>query len=245
MADNKEYLNRGPATYLPKGVLGWASVIVPDTKFKAEGEYHAKVVLPGSDPAAQKLMSDLDVAAQAAKEGNLEELKAKLAEAKTGADKAKAKKAIEEVSAMEPQVAYSFVPDDDGNPTTDVEFRAKMPAERKDRKTGRVIKQKPDLVDAKGKPCMPDAVWRGTVARLVVRVKPYATPKAVGAGLFLQGVQIIKLATANAGVQYEAEEEGYSADDEETTQYSAEPTGDEPSDEPEGDDNDEPGGTNF
>jgi hypothetical protein len=238
MTDNKrEYLNRGPATYLPKGVLGWASVLVPDTKFKAEGEYHAKVVLPGTDPAAQKLMQDLDAAAAAAKEGNLEELKAKLADAKTGADKAKAKKAIEEVTAMDPQVSYSFVPDDDGNPTTDVEFRAKMPAERKDRKTGRVIKQKPDVVDAKGKPCMPDAVWRGTVARLVVRVKPYATPKAVGAGLFLQGVQIIKLAEANAGVQYEAEEDGYSADDEEPTRgYAAEP---------EGGDDDEPGGTNF
>jgi hypothetical protein len=195
MADNKEYLNRGPATYLPKGVLGWASVLVPDTKFKTEGEYHAKVVLPGSDPAAQKLMADLDAAAAAAKEGAIEEQKTKLAEAKTGAQKAAAKKAIDEVTAMEPQVSYSFVPDDDGNPTTDVEFRAKMKAERKDRKTGRIIKQKPDLVDAKGKPCNPDAVWRGTIARLVVRVAPYATPKAVGASLFLQGVQIIKLAT--------------------------------------------------
>jgi hypothetical protein len=242
--DKKPKLQRGPAVYLPKGVLGWASLIVPDTKYKAEGEYSAKVVVPGDNPTVQSLIANMHNAAELAKQTRIEELEAKLAEAKTGADKGKLKKDIEKVREAEPQVGYSQAFDSEGNATTDIEFSAKLVAERKDKKTGRVIKQKPDIVDAQGKPCNPPAIWRGSIVRLVVRTKPYATPAAVGVSLHLQGVQIIKLVAGGdaAPIAYEAEEGGYEAEeDAEDTR----PGSGYESEEVEADEDEPTGGANF
>ena len=80
--------------------------------------------------------------------------------------------------------------------------------------------------------------------RLIVRVKPYATPKAIGASLHLQAVQIIKLVAGGdaAPVSYEAEEGGYVAEeDAEDTR----PGSGYESEEVEADEDEPTGGANF
>ena len=203
----------------PRGVLIFPKLKTPDTKFKPEGEFQAKIRLNAEDSEVfiektEKALKDYWPEARA-------ELQAKVDEAKTGPAKAKAKKALDEMK--EADKPYKPAYDDDGNETGEYEFNFKSPAswvKDKDKPTEKKMPIKIDLFDAKGKPIkgeVPD-IWSGTVACVAGELRPFSMPIGVGISLRLKAVQIVELANGSgsksaAGYGFGEQEGGFEADD--------------------------------
>lgn len=198
----------------PIGTLIWPKLASPDD-YKGKKTYSAKIRLNEED--SQALIAKIE--AELAKFWPIAkaELEEKLAEAKTGKQKAEAKKALEEMA--EAEKSYKPAYDDDGNETGEYEFNFKMPDHfmGKDKKP---VFMKPDVFDAKGKvlKVVPE-VWGGTTAIVAGELRPYSMPIGVGISLRLKAVQLIEL--AGAGGQKDAssygfgQQEGYEGSDEE------------------------------
>lgn len=206
-----------------KGTLVYPKLNAPDTKFKADGEYQAKLRLPAE--ASQKLIEQIEAALKKYWPIAKAELEEKLANAKTGADKAKAKKALAEMK--EADKPYKPAYDDEGNETDEFEFNFKMPASfkaKQGKNAGKVVTMKPDIFDAKGNLLKnPPEIWGGTTGYLAGELRPFNMPIGVGISLRLKGFQIIELQSGGGGSRnassygFGAQEGGYEGGAEETS----------------------------
>jgi hypothetical protein len=199
----------------PAGVLIWPKLAAPD-EYKGKKTYSAKIRLNEED--SQALIAKIE--AELAKFWPIAkaELEEKLAEAKTGKQKAEAKKALEEMK--EAEKSYKPAYDDEGNETGEYEFNFKMPDHfvGKDKKP---VFMRPDVFDSLGKPLkvVPE-IWGGTKAVVAGELRPYNMPIGVGISLRLKAVQILELASAggsrDAGSYgFGAQEGGFEGSDEE------------------------------
>lgn len=195
--------------FLPRARLGFSQLLTPDFKFKKDGEYHAKVILP-QDDFLQSLEDALVEEANNALAEKVTELNKALAVATSGKEKGKIKEQLAAYAAQEEaQIPIKPVFDDNGDPTSDREVKASMPASYKDKKTQKVVEMKPGIVDGKGKSFAPASIWGGSEVILAVQVRGYVTPLAWGAKLSLKAVQVIKLVEGGGGnVQFAAVEDG-------------------------------------
>ena len=164
----------------PKGVAKYITVITPDTKFKAEGEYRVTLLLPKDSDEAKSLIAKIEVGMQESMAAATKENKGK-----------KVKSAV---------APYKDDTDKEGNETGNVAFTFKAKASGK-RQDGTEWDFKPTLYDAKGARLTTlKAVWGGSEVKVAFEIRPYFT-QMVGAGvtLSLQAVQIIKLVTGTGG----------------------------------------------
>lgn len=189
----------------PVGTASYPKLTVPDTKYKATGEYSTKMVFAAED--IQPLIDQYEKEQQR----YFEEQKAELM---AGDGKSKAKAKALKLAADKP---YKPEFDDEGEETGNVVINFKMPA--------RVVREgkpdlilKPDVFDAAGKQLtkVPE-VWSGSRLKIAYELRPFNTAIGVGVSMRLKGVQIIEL---RQGGQRDAAsygfgaEDGYTADDE-------------------------------
>lgn len=210
MADTKPKLTSGTS---PKGTAVYPRLNKPDTKFKAEGVFSTRLVVPGN--AVEDLIKTIDAEAEAALADTLQKLEEKVATAK-GKDLVKAKASLEKMTAG--PLPYDPEYDDEGNETGNYVFSFKTNATYTDKKTGKTIHKKVTMFDAKGAKMegkQPD-IWGGSVLRVNYTIAPYSNAAANNAGVSLRinAVQVIELVSSgggNAGSYGFGEEEGYSA----------------------------------
>jgi hypothetical protein len=180
----------------PVGTAVWASITKPDTKYVPEGEYKVKLSITGD--GAQKLSAFLD--------GKLQE---SIAEAKKNNEGKK----IKEGSA-----GYTWVDDN----TVEVTFKMKAAIKLK---SGETWNRKPALFDAKGKPLVGEVlVGRGSKLAVAYETVSYFKPlTGAGVSLRLNAVQIVELVeyAGGAGNPGFGEHDGYEADDEVATPFTA------------------------
>lgn len=204
MTEKKE---KAPSFTTPAGELVYPKLRTPDTKFKPEGEYSAKLRLPEDE--ANKLIAKLKPLHDAAVEAGK-------------AEYAELKKAVRDKNPFKVSDFYTPEYDDDEEPTGYFLFNFKMVASgtyKKGPKAGQKWTRKPALFDAKGKP-LPKAVepWGGSTAKVSFEVGSYFTT-AAGAGISLrmQAVQVLDLIQGgerSAKSYGFGEEEGYEAPEE-------------------------------
>lgn len=183
-----------------KGAFKFPKLTVPDTKFKAEGEYSVKLVVASDAPGVADLISKCDKAAADS-----------LKEAKANA------KNVAEAKKWETKyLPYAYLEDEEtGEPTGEVEFKFTMKASGVSKKTGKPWTRKPTLFDAKGKPIKDDPeIGGGTIGKISFQIIPYAPTTTVGASakLALEAVQVIELrqfGDKSASAYGFGEEEGY------------------------------------
>ncbi len=173
----------------PKGEFRWAHITVPDTTFKAEGQYHVKVLLSGSDAEdMQKIVDDAH------------------GEWKKRCQQKSAKKTWQEY------LPYKASLDEEGM-EEGIEFHFKLKASGTNSKTGQTFTQRPVVVDPNREP-LPSSlkVGNGTIGRVAYEIAPYEHGTSLGVQLRLRMVQVLKLieyvANGNAGDVFEVEE-GY------------------------------------
>jgi len=155
----------------PRGRAIYPHLNTPDTKFKAEGEYHVKLAVPTT--LAEEVTAKIDAAhkdavAQALKENP------------------KLKK------VKEANLPYKLSEENDDETI----FSIKMKASFKD-KQDKVVTMKPALFDSKGKVLEGDLkIGGGSVLRVSFEPVPFYTA-TVGAGVTLRmkAVQVIELKT--------------------------------------------------
>lgn len=167
----------------------------PDFKFKDEGEFSVKVILPTDNPVAIKMRALADeVAAEALKDG-----KAKLVE------KGKAADAKKMAINNHP---YSDETDDEGNETGRTVFKFSMKHSGVSKKNNKPWKRWPKLFDAAGnaiaRPKDSDYdfdVWSGSEGAVSFEAVPYAPNAKIGAGckFALVAAQITKLVEGGDG----------------------------------------------
>lgn len=180
----------------PKGVAKFPHLTIPDTKFKAGGEYHVNVIC--SRTAAEKTITKLEALAQKAYDDAKAEIEASIASS-TGEKKAKAKKALEALKMGDLPVKPVY--DDEGNETDQVEMVFKCNATYKD-KAGVEKEIKPKLFAAGGED-FPKGVdiWSGSIIRASGLINPYYVPgtNMAGVSLRLSAVQVIKVNNGSSG----------------------------------------------
>lgn len=202
----------------PKGIFIYPKLNKPDTKFKAEGEYSVKLKVSGDE--AQPFIEDYEKRFAAQWEAAKAELEEKLKEAKTGAEKAKLKKALGELKESGKPYAPAY--DDEGNETEDFIIKFTMKASYTDKKTKQVKHLKPAVFDAAGKLLKnPPEIWGGTIGYVAGEFNPWLNAKnEVGVSLRLGAVQIIELSSGGGGRSAEgygfgSHEGGFEGDDSE------------------------------
>ena len=217
MADNKRPSFTKVMT--PKGIFGFPKLNSPDTKFKPDGEYGVKVKLDVEQSEA--LIAKIEAVLAAYWPVAKAEAQKKVDDAVGGANKAKAKKALEEMK--EADKSYRPVYNDDGEETGEYEFNFKMPAfflKDKGKSTEKKTAMRPDVFDAKGKKLsvIPE-IWGGTEGIVAGELRPFSTAVGVGVSLRLKAVQIITLRQGGSGGTADSygfgkEEGGFEAEDE-------------------------------
>lgn len=212
----------------PKGTAVYPQLTKPDTKFKAEGEYSAKIRL-----------SDEDAAPLVAK---IEALIGEAFEAEKARLIAAGKKAAAKTLKLADK-PYKAVLDAEGEETGEVEFNVKMKAQYTN-KDGEVVKLKPGLFDAATPPNpLPSStqIWGGSLIKVAGEFNPFATAIGVGMSLRLKAVQVIKLVSGGtAGASsygFGGEEGGFEAEGSEfnSDEKEADEDGDSADEDTEGD----------
>lgn len=179
-----------PTLKTPTGTAVYPWLDTPDTKYKAEGEYRTKLILPLE--AARGLIEEIDRQAEEAVRA------AKAAVVKTARNK-KEEKALLERCKPAP-APYRLIEDDDGNETGEVELSFKTKALVKPKK-GDPFRVKPAMFDARGNEIKPPLPLRGgSKIKVAFQIIPFYTAM-VGAGvtLRLQAVQVIEAVTTGGG----------------------------------------------
>lgn len=169
-----------PVVTSPRGTAKFPRLDTPDTKFKAEGEYSIKLVIPAEQAAAY--VAELDAHYAAAQATCLEEENAKLL--------AKNPKAKKLTKLKEGSPPYK-IDEETGN----YEFHYKMKAKVESKKTGKTFEMKPAVFDAAKNAIDPSVqkVGGGSICRVAAEVMPYYTALAgCGVSLRLKGVQVIE-----------------------------------------------------
>jgi len=157
-----------------KGNAKWAKVFEADYRFVPEGEYSIQVTMP--EEQAAEVCEQLDNMAQA-----------KLAEAVKDNPKLK--------TVLSTRKSYEAETDENGNPTGNLLFKAKMKSRIKSR-DGQTYTQQPMVVDAKRTPMQGNTlVGNGSLVNIAVEPIPYVmqSTKQVGVSLRLKAVQVIDL----------------------------------------------------
>lgn len=210
----------------PKGIFVWPRLNEPDTKFNKDGAFSVRLRL--SPENSQILIDKIEAELAAFWPKAKEELQEKLNNAKSGADKAKARKALEEMK--ESDKAYKPAYDDDGNETGEFEFNFKMPAtyvKDKGKATEKVVSIRPDIFDAKGRLLRsPPPIWGGSEGYVSGELRPFSTTIGVGVSLRLKAAQVTKLVSGSGGRDaaaygFGAEDGGYEAPEEAPEQPAA------------------------
>lgn len=206
----------------PEGTFVWPRLNEPDFKFKKDtGEFQCRLRVAREDVA--DLIADIEAQSQKAYDEALADLKQKLAEAKTGADKAKLKERIGKFEMA--SLPFKDDVDDEGEPNGFVILNFKMPhkVSWKD-KSGKQVEKLlvPSIFDASGKHLKtPPAIWGGTTGHVAGELRPFAAPLMAGVSLRLTGVQIIKLQSGGTGPDAAAlgfgKKDGYEGSDEDTS----------------------------
>lgn len=166
-----------------KGELLWAHLTTPDTTFKAEGQYHVKLILRGDD--AETFKNEIDAAHKKWKASN------------SG-------------KSYKEYMPYKVNKDKDGV-EDGLQFHFKMRASGVNSKTGEQYTQKPIVVGPDKRP-IPSSVkvGNGSVAKIAYELAPYAQMSSLGVQLRLRGVQVLKLVEyLEDGGDFFDEEEGY------------------------------------
>lgn len=188
-----------PRHTTPPGIAKFPHLVTPDTKFKADGEFHCK--LRYTDEAAiEALKKVIDPAVEASYQQAL-------------TDRPKYKKLT--------QRAYPYTEelDEDGNETGAIVFNFKQNAKIKKR-DGTVIEVKIPLFDAKGSPITgKPSIWGGSELIVAYTIRPYfmESEKKAGVTLDLAAVQVIKMVSGGGGDASSfgfGKRDGYEADDE-------------------------------
>lgn len=179
----------------PVGVASYPYLNKADTKFNAEGEFKTGLRMSAEDSKA--LRTQIDKMTEEQEAVVRAELEDRLAKAKTGADKAKVKKLMENLTA---NVPYVETVDDDGEPDGGYELKFKTKATFKDNKTGKTIQRTVKLFDAKRNPTTV-AIFGGSRIKVAYELAPYFVPAtgAYGVSLRMNAVQVIELSQGSGG----------------------------------------------
>lgn len=188
----------------------------PDTKFKAEGEYHTKLALDAADaePLIEVMEPLLDEFVE-----------------KTKADAKPAdRKKLEKYTVAD---LYEEELDDEGNETGRLIFKFKKPASWTDKETKEVKPiRRPSLFDTMNQNVTAEVtdIWGGSKIAIAGHIRPYCMPatKMMGLSLRVDAVQIIEL---RQGGDKSAEQYGFGKQ-EGGFAGSGEPAASEPEDEP-------------
>ena len=185
----------------PAGVGVWLWVNKPDTKFKADGVFHAKLRWDEGLPEYTDLQEQLDEYLEVSKQEALDKIKP--AKKKT-------------LTCSPPYFAEE---DEEGDPTGNMIVRFKQNAKIR-RKDGTVSDVKLNIFDAKGiRMPKPPLVYGGSIVKIGYTVRSWYSPKdnEYGISLDMGAVFIIDLVSADAGSAgdwgYEADEDGYDGSD--------------------------------
>lgn len=168
MSEQKHYFTS------PFGVAVYPWLNRADTEYDAAGRYHTRIVVPMEEAA------EFIAYLEAIRDAKYDELPPN----------------------KQPQYSkaavYTEEFDDEGQPTGNVIFQAKMRANVTYTKNGKeeTFSQRPEVVDMDNN-TVQQSVWSGSTIRLRGQVVPYAMPtnKAVGVSLRLAGVQVKELVT--------------------------------------------------
>lgn len=198
---------KAPQYNTPVGTMIFPRITVPDTKFKAEGQYSTKLAIPSDHPAVAKIIEVVDKAAEA-----------KLSEAKK-----EAKNPVEAKKWAINNRPYEAEVDKEGNETGRTVFKFARTASGVSKKDGKEWTAKVKLFDATGKVIADPAslqVWGGSEGVVRFELVPYAPNAKIGAGVSLKlvAVQITKLVSGGGSDNAEdygfvAQPGGFSADD--------------------------------
>lgn len=187
----------------PAGIAGWTCINKPSTKFKPDGEYSIKLLLPPD--LAGPLLEKFKTAAE---------------EAKAEFMKKDAKKA-NLIAKFDLSVPGSDELDADSNPTGNTAFQFKQTALIKPKDTKKdPFEVKIGIFDAKGKPLPSEViVGRGSRVKVAYEVIPFcmAATKKVGVSLRLKAVQVLELVKYSGGGSADdygfGEEDGYTQEE--------------------------------
>lgn len=228
MADAKKRIPPVEKGITPKGVLVFPYLNKPDTKFKKEGAYRARLKLEGED--AQAFLAKMEAAYTKAIDLAVEELKSK---AKTPAlAKSITVKSIKKASdkPWKPEIDPET-----GDETGAILFNFGKKASFVN-KEGETVELRVDLFDAAKKPFpRKTMIYGGSTAKIAYEAHYFYTP-ALGAGLTLRlnGAQIIELRTGGAkdADAYGFGEEGEGLGDPQSSESSGAESGSESGGEP-------------
>lgn len=197
MSDKPEYKK----VRTERGTLLFCRTTVPDTKYKASGEYTATIKLTDAD--SLELRQQID----ALHEAQYEHAKAELLAMK---DKAAAKRKLDKLT----KGALPYTEDLDketGEPTGSFLFKFKMAAEFKDRKTGETRFMRPIIFNTAGRKA-PDStvINNGSVGKISGSISPYYIDGtgAAGVSLKMEAIQVIK-----SSKSFDADHFGFTAED--------------------------------
>jgi len=172
----------------PKGEFKWPHIMVADTTYKAEGQFHIKVLLTGSD--AEDMQEIVDNAHNEWKERCRQKSAKKWQE----------------------YMPYKVSLDEEGM-EVGTEFHFKLKASGTNSKTGQTFTQRPVVVGPDRAP-LPSTikVGNGSIGRVAYEIAPYEHGTSLGVQLRLRMVQVLKLieyiASESADDVFEVEE-GY------------------------------------
>lgn len=207
-----------PSVLTPKGIAHWPKLVEPD-EYQGEEAYKTGLILdPENNEKDAEFVASVEAAAQASYDDFMAQSAEEL-ETKTGAQKAKLKKARED---MEVHVPIKPEYDDEGEETGRVILETKMKASGVNAKTGKAWNRVCPLFDSRGKKINGkiDSLWGGSTLILEVTLNPFAmtgTSKA-GVSARLEAVQVIELSSGSSGgSKFGVEDGGYCAGEEDET----------------------------
>ncbi len=192
----------------PFGTAGFCALHRPSTKFNADGQYSAQVILP-EGPETDAFIEKLDALYEASYLANLAEAQADL-DAKAAKAGKEARK-LESIKRADKPYRRPVDPDTD-EPLPGWVVSARLNAVVRDGKDGPVLyTRKPMILDSKNKP-VAQPVGSGSTIRLQFTAGPFFTG-AVGSGLSLKliGVQVKDLAPMGVGKAEFGEVDGFEA----------------------------------
>lgn len=174
---------RYPRATTPRGTAIWPRLNTPDTKYKAEGKYEAKIAIDADAPGLEAFMQKVNDLT----DKHYDEVVQKLKDEGKDGIAAKVKK------------AYLIKPEEDektGEETGRMLLKASMTASGVSKKTGKPWSRRPDIFDGTGKQLKnPPQIGSGSILKLSVELFPYfnTKDKEVFVSFRLEGVQVIKL----------------------------------------------------
>lgn len=188
-----------PKVTTPRGVAIWPRLNTPDTKFKAEGRYEAKIAIDGDDAGLAKLRTQVEQMIDDHYEAVIADITEKLTkEGKKGL----IKKATDAVTKVSP---FKVEEDEQtGDETGRILIKAGMTASgvyKTGAKAGQQWRRQPNIFNGAGVLIKnPPAIGGGSILKLFVELFPYfaANDKTVGVSFRLEAVQVIKLVSFGA-----------------------------------------------